>query len=66
MKTPQGFSEALEKIKELESTMSYEQLKEYKRIQMRPFRTRNLVLAGALWAGVIAVCKYLEDKSFYN
>ena len=61
MKTPktQGLpiADAIEKLKEFESSMTYEQLQEYKRAHLRPFRTKNLVLAGAIWAGVIAVCK---------
>lgn len=50
-------SEAISKMKGLEQTMTYEEFQTYKREQMKPFRTRNLALAGALWAGVIGVCK---------
>ena len=52
-------SEAMAKLKKFEEQLSYEQLQEYKRTQLRPHRTRNLLLAGAIWTGVLAVCKLI-------
>lgn len=66
MKTPNTqelpVTEAMQKLKQFESTMTYEQLQDYKRTQLRPYRARNMLLAGAIWTGVIAVCKLYFAK----
>lgn len=53
--------EQLAKLRKLESEMSYEELRQFKLQQLKPTRTRNLMLAGAIWAGILGVCK----SSFY-
>jgi lambda repressor-like predicted transcriptional regulator len=56
-------TKALQEMRKFESQLSPTELRDYKRHLMRPYRKKNMILAGAMFTGVAAIYAFSMYKT---